>query len=321
MEKILVVAPLTRKLSPAMHRAVAYGRQTGAVVHLLRFDYYAPIDFSRRIFGAEVADRARRDYLEDGERVLAAQAQELSDKGVLVRKEVVWAPRLHEAVITKTRELRPDLVIKDIESEADGVLTRAHPVDWKLMRLCPAPLMLVHARSHVRPQRIAAAIDVMVPPEEAGFNDEIIRAAREIASISDACLDLVSVFSYTPIETYGAGFVADVYEIMEDSHREALNAFAAAHNIAGAHIQRMTNASAATGIVDAAARLSTDLIVLGSTYHNGWHRLMFGTTAESLLRRLNCDALLLKPQGFEQLLSEHMRLDAGSRQPTRAAVA
>jgi hypothetical protein len=65
------------------------------------FDYYAPIDHSARVFGPEVARRARRDFVEERMRWLSAQAAGLADQGLRVECEVIWAPQLHRALIAK----------------------------------------------------------------------------------------------------------------------------------------------------------------------------------------------------------------------------
>jgi universal stress protein E len=310
-ESILVVMPprqRQRQASPALHRAIAYAQRSGATLHLCLFDYYGPIDYSRTIFGMEVADRARHDFVEERMHGLSREAAALAERGLRVECEAVWAPHAHEAIVAKVLELKPDLVLKDVDCDGAGAGC-LHPsaLDWKLLRLCPAPLMLVRPQARLVPQRLMAAVDVTAPGGES-LNQRVAAAAAAYAGLSGATWRIASVFSYVPVDTYGTGFIADTYEIMDNSHREALSAFSAAHQVPAQRVLRRSAFDTAEGLAACAEDCQADLVVLGSAYHSGLDRLMSGTTAEALLRRLHCDVLLIKPAGFELEAGRHVDL-------------
>ncbi|HZR38275.1 MAG TPA: universal stress protein [Nevskia sp.] len=293
LKSILVVMSPQRHATPALHRAIAYAHRTKAVLHLYLFDHYAPIDYSRNIFGAEVSDRARHDFLQERMQWLSEQAAGLAAQGLRVECDVIWAPSAHKSILAKVLELKPDLVIKDVDSEpADGLL-RPSGLDWKLLRLCPSLLMLVHPRARLLPQQLLAAVDVTITGEEGKLNHRVVAAASACAGLSEGSFKLASIFSYVPVDTYGSGFIADTYDIMNNGHREALANFAALHSIPPLQILRRSAFDVAEGIAACARDTGTDLVVLGSAYHSGFDRLMFGTTAEALIRRLACDVLLV----------------------------
>ncbi|MBL6751970.1 MAG: universal stress protein [Nevskia sp.] len=311
LQSIMVVMPFERRLTPAVHRAVAYARQANAALHLRVFDHYGPIDYAKSVFGAEVSERARRDFLDERMQWLSQQAAALADQGLRVECDVTWAPVPHEAVIGATLDVRADLVVKDVDCDAaGGGALRPGAVDWKLLRMSPAPLMLVHPQARLLPQRVMAAVDVQVAGPAAALNDAVVDAARDFAGLSGAELDLGSVFSFVPIEPYGTGFIADTYEIMDNGHRDALRKFASSHGVAPAHTRRCASFDSADGIAACVRDCQADMVVLGSAYHSGLDRIMFGTTAEALLRRLACDVLLIKPEGFLDELARHLDLSA-----------
>ena len=309
LKNILVVIPQWRQASPALHRAMAYAHRTGATLHLYLFDYYAPIDHSSGIFGHEVADRARRDFLDERMRWLTQLAAGLSRQGIRVECDVIWAPEAPNSVIAKVLEVRADLVIKDVECERGGERRlRPEPLDWKLLRLCPAPLMLVHPESKVMPRSVLAAVDVNVAGEAGHLNDRVMNTARQIGSIGDCEPALLSVFSYTPIDTYASGFIADTYEIMSNAHRESLERFADKHHVRPGLVVRLCGFDVGQCIVDCARQRGADLVALGSAYKGLLGRLAFGTVAESAVRKLACDVLLVKPEHFETDLLRHLDL-------------
>jgi universal stress protein E len=304
---LVLLPPRQHKATPALHRAIAYAHRSGAALHLCLLDYYGPIDYSRTIFGMEVADRARHDFMEERMHWLSGEAAALAAQGLNVECEAVWAPHAPEAVVAKVLELKPDLVLKDVECDDRSGCLHPSPLDWKLLRLCPAPLMLVRPQSRLLPQRLMAAVDVMAPAGEP-LNQRVAAAAADYAELGEAAWRIASVFSYVPVDAYGTGFIADTYEIMDNSHREALSAFAAARQVPPQRVLRRSAFDPAEGLAACAQDCDADLVVLGSAYHGSFERLMFGTTAEALLRRLRCDVLLVKPAGFEQDVAHHVDL-------------
>lgn len=320
-KSIMVVMSPRRLATPALHRAAAYAHRTQAALHLYLFDHYAPIDYSRAVFGAEVAERARRDFVEERMRWLTGIAGGLADQGLNVDCDVVWSPHPHKAIVGKMLESRADLVLKDVESISSTQRSlRLSSLDSKLLRLSPAPLMLLHPASRLTPRRILTAVDALVPDEAGKLNDRVVEAAETCASLSGAQAELLSVFSYLPVETYAYGFIADTYEIMDGAHREALDSFAARHHINRNCVLRRSSFDVAEAIAQCARERSADLVAIGSAYHTGLDRLMFGTTAEALLRKLSCDVLLVKPAGIIDELTKHLDLPElhGTREPCAA---
>jgi universal stress protein E len=52
-------------------------------------------------------------------------------------------------------------------------------------------------------------------------------------------------------------------------------------------------------VLEVAAELHSDLVVMGAVSRSGLKRLFIGNTAEQLLDRLPCDLLVVKPTGFK----------------------
>ena len=308
LQTIMVLVSPRMKATPALHRAAAYARRTGAALHLYLFDHYAPIDYSRTIFGVEVAERARRDFIDERMHWLSDLAGGLAEQGLNVDCDVIWAPHPHQAVIGKILEIAADLVLKDVECvSSTHKALRPSALDSKLLRLSPAPLMLLHPASKLVPHHVLAAVDVLVPEEAGKLNDRVIEAAQDCAMLSAAQAELLSVFSYFPVDTYMTGFVADTYEVMDSSHNKALQGLAARHHISPNCVLRRSGFEVAETIAQCARERGADLVTLGSVYHSGIDRFLFGTTAEALLRKLSCDVLLVKPAGLVEELTKRLQ--------------
>lgn len=299
LDSILAVVPSARRLTPAVHRAAEYARRSSAVLHLNLFDCYPPIDWSQKWFGPEVAGRARRDFIDEHLRWLCAQAAGLADQGLRVECEVIWAPVRHDAILAQIQRTKADLVVEDVPADPNsGGTLLPSASDWKLLRLCPVPMMLVSPPARLLPSRLVAAVDIQAEAGGSLFNDRIFAVARQFAALSEAELHLTSIFAYLPIDTFGAGFIADTWEMMNRSHQEALDAFGQLQRLPAGRIHRRQAFDAAEGIAEVAGQIEADLVVIGSAYRSAFDRLLLGATAEGLLRRLRCDVLLVKPEGF-----------------------
>ena len=317
LRTVLVLMAPDARPGPALHRAMAYARRSGATLHLEIFDHYEPIDYAGSVFGVEVADRARRDFLDERMKALGEVARGLADNGLKVECDVSWARDPARAVVARMRALRPDLVIQDVEAEpGDGGRLRPSSADWKLIRLATAPLMLVHPKAKLEPGRVMAAVDVSIGGLAGVLNDQLVEAAQGLIVGDHGHFSLGSVFSCLPLGNYDAGFIANTWELMDAAHAESLKRFASRHQLRASQVLRTRRLEPADGIATLVAQNDIDLVVMGSSYHPAIDRLLFGSTAEALVRRLACDVLLIKPADFEaqvDALPAAIRSRGGSR--------
>jgi universal stress protein A len=90
--------------------------------------------------------------------------------------------------------------------------------------------------------------------------------------------------------------VADVGEQLEDSAARELPHFARCEEFEGLDVEDViTRGEAASEIVRVAAERRVDLIVLSSHGRTGLGRILFGSTAESVVRHAACPVLVVKP--------------------------
>lgn len=309
-ENILVVLGPERHLSAAVHRGTELARRGNAKLHLVLFDHHPLIDSAAEMVGTEVAALARREFFRERSQWLNEQASALSQKGLRVECDLIWAPVPHEAVLGKILEVNPDLVIVDVPLDSHKP-PRLHPTPliWKLLRLCPAALMLVQSDAKLVPHRLLAAVDVS--PGATGhetLNKRIVQGAQDLAQLCQAGVDVVSAFTYIPLQGEAIGFAPEIYDLADQTHSEAFKAFLGQTDIGADHGHRLIG-EPASAIAQCTHELNSDLLVIGAAYHSAWDRLLLGTTAETLLRHIGCDVLALKPNGFLEELARHIDLN------------
>ncbi len=309
-QRILVIADNGLRRTPAIERAAQLAKATGAELHLCLFDHHAGIAAIGTV-SEEVMALAKAGFLREREEWLADEAAALEAEGATVRTDVVWGKPVHEKVIGKVAEIKPDLVIKDVHAESAVRRLLYTPLDWQLMRLCPAPLLLVNSQAHPLPQRVIASVDTGVIGEDAeALNDQVVRCALQLALQCNASLHLAHAFdgltTAAAVDPQGDGLlISEAYEALRESRKERFDSFAARHGVPEDH-KHFIDGPCAEAIGDLADVTAADVVAVGSVYREGLERLILGSSAERILHRLHCDVLVVKPPEFIHVLAEHL---------------
>src|SRR6478609_334822 len=90
--------------------------------------------------------------------------------------------------------------------------------------------------------------------------------------------------------------IADIAEQLEDSAERELPKLAECDECAGLNVEEMVvHGEAAAEIVRVAKDRNVDLIVIASHGRTGLGRILFGSTAEAVVRHAHCPVLVVKP--------------------------
>ena len=95
--------------------------------------------------------------------------------------------------------------------------------------------------------------------------------------------------------------IADISEQLEDSAERELPKIAECEECAGLGVEELiVHGEAASEIVRVAKERSVDLIVISSHGRTGLGRILFGSTAEAVVRHASCPVLVVKPPQEEE---------------------
>lgn len=299
IKRILLIAPSEMVRTPAFDRAHALACATGALLHIVAFDYVQVLAVAG-LFDHDAMAQAREGYLQVHRHWLEQQARFQRCIGLQVTTEVVWAKSSRSNVLEYVNDFHPDLVIKDTHHVP--ALDRAfhRPLDWLLLRDCPSHLHLVTEARNPKPLNILAVIDLSHLEElTQGLNDRILDLASTLAASCGSTLQLLNVSSWSVV---GDATMSVPTLSLNDSLRDAVNdaqeeAFEALAERYGIDRQRR---HLLTGIPHKviglfAKRHAFDMVVLGTAYSHGLDRFI-GSTAESVLNRAPCSLMFVKPR-------------------------
>lgn len=299
-QRILGILAPTKPGSPALEHAVQTALANQAHLDLCSFDYNKALVRSRML-DEEMLEQAieyyRRRQVEAIEGALAKQAKRPDD----VHVDTVWDKHLTRAMIDRIYTLGSDLVVKDIEAIASTRRLFLTPRDWQLIRMCPAPLLLVHPQGSSKPKRIMVAVDPMrAHNQPAELDAEALEHARKLAETWGAELHIAHAFEVTAeamelLFDPGMLDTVDHANNLRDEHRAALLEFAKQHDVPVEYTHFVEGAPQ-YALARLASDLNIDLLVLNGIARRGLKRALLGSTAEQILPEAGCNVLVLKPR-------------------------
>lgn len=297
-QRVLLIAPSAMTRGPAFERAGALAAALQLPLHIVAFDYVAALAVAG-LFAPDEVDHAREGYLHKHRQWLGEQARHLAKWGIVVTSEVAWVKEPYVEILRYVCEMDVALIIKNAEEEPYLKRLFFTPLDWRLLRDCPAPVHLVTDSRHPQPQKILAIVDVLRSEiEDLRLNDQIVRAAVKLAGQCDAQVQLLHVFDWTAIYALDTGLGAlplatGMGELLGQAQREAFSALAERHGVAP-DCRHFIEGIPLETICGFASESGTDVIVMGTVQHGGLDKLL-GSTAEHLLHRAPCSVLAIKP--------------------------
>ena len=284
--------------TPAFDRAHALACATGALLHIVAFDYVQALALAG-LFDHDAMAQAREGYLQVHRHWLEQQARFHRCIGIQVTTEVVWAKSTPAHMLDYVNDFHADLVIKDTHHVP--ALDRAfhRPLDWLLLRDCPAPLHLVTDAKNPKPLKILAAIDLSHLEELThGLNDRILDLASTVAASFGCALHMLNVSNWsvvgdTAISVPTLSLDEQFEDAVNDAQEEAFEVLAERYGIEKKRRHLLTGIPhKVIGLF--AQQNAFDMVVLGTVYHHGIDRFI-GSTAESVLNRAPCSLMIVKP--------------------------
>lgn len=214
-----------------------------------------------------------------------------------------------------------EVIRKALAWSASLIVQATHPstgsntfftsADWHLMRKSPIPVWIVKSPGYP-PRHVAAAVELTdTEPHAEEFNRQIVELAAALASRAGAAL---SVFSAWHLPGEATLRNSPMLRVPADKLERALarartEAEERQQALAGWLSQRcplpperltwrLENGQPRDVIPAFTADQAVDLLVMGTVGRTGIPGLLIGNTAETILSRIKCSVITMKPSPF-----------------------
>ena len=283
-QRLLLIADQTLQQSPALLRAVALAKVSGAVLDIRAFVEPVPVV---HLWEEKTDDAGYQRYMRRYRRWVSDEVELLGGQGLDVSVEVVFTTHPLLDILKTVEELKPDLLIKDVTLEP--VLKRVFitPLDCHLLRECPVPVHLVNQARYSLPHRVVAAVDPFDPSTQiSGLNDTIIQTANALALQCDAPLHLLYAYDLSPAfnadsPLVGGGWGVDFIEELRQSLHQAFVTLADRHGVPPER-RHFVMGLPVPVISEFVEQYLADVVVMGTVHRVGIDRLIGSNTERAL---------------------------------------
>ncbi|WP_404394069.1 universal stress protein [Stutzerimonas chloritidismutans] len=236
---------------------------------------------------------------------LATLREQLESDGHQVTTQQAWHESVHQTIINVQQAEGCGLVVK--QHVPDNPLKRAllTPEDWKLLRYCPSPVLMVKTDKPWTGGNILAAVDVgNADLEHRTLHATIINHGYEIASLADGKLHVISAHPSAMLSAADPAF--QLKETIEARYRDACKQFQEEFQIPDARLH-VEEGPADALIPRVCHQLKAVVTVIGTVARTGFSGALMGNTAEVVLDTLESDVLVLKPNDIIDHLEDLVR--------------
>jgi nucleotide-binding universal stress UspA family protein len=262
------------------------------------------------------ADELQALIVRDRAETLERRTEPLRRDGVAVSTEVLRGRR-HIEMVRQVLRGGHHLLMKEAEPNEDVLFGST---DMHLLRTCPCPAWLVKPGHGERLfSQVLAPVDPAPPPDEEdllhikedvapkdlALDAKILELSGSLAESDGAELHVLHVWSAPgegALRQHMFLGLRQVEHYVEDSRAEARKALdgllAESPDRTGRRFVHLLKGDPADAIAEFAKSGRIDLIVMGTVARTGVGGLLIGDTAETVLQRVDCSVLAVKPAGF-----------------------
>jgi universal stress protein E len=307
IHNILVIVDPTAEQHPAIAKGALLAEKLGARLELFVCETKASKEAR---LAAHLRKNRDQPFLVNVKAKLESLAAPLRARGVDVTVESECADPLHVALADRTKRTTADLVIKDTHHHSLAKRTFLTNTDWQLIRTCPVPLLLTKATNWASNPRVVAAVDPgHTNDKPAALDYRILDYASHVSKKLGG--ELHALHAYLPVVIVAAATASsppmamavtpEDLAIEERRERKRVQELVTEYGVTAANIHVEVGGPAEV-LPRLAGALNADIVTMGAISRSGLQRVFIGSTAEDVLERLPCDALIVKSPDFAAML-------------------
>ncbi|MFS2156736.1 universal stress protein [Pseudomonas sp. Pseusp122] len=283
--KLLLVLDPDKPLGRVLAYAVELARAHGAVLHIC-----VPVMLATSVESTGAPERSLENklHLARVQAWLQAGLAQLGSSihGVSIVAIYPWSLSLHDSLIDTQERVDPDLLIKLQEEYSLDGRPFIMPLDWRLLRECRAPVLLQSAAAVHGPEKVMAALDLVAQGQGPSLDEQVVRAALQLAAPFGAAVHLVHAFDFASM----AGWNHEM--ATQRRHCEARLARIAGYHAIPAQNCHLLDGRPLATLSHLVVPQQCDVMVIGRSPHEALDTCL-GNTAERIVARHPACCLLV----------------------------
>lgn len=303
IQRILVHISPDNDNGPLIARASRIAMATGASVELFSSVYSASLH-QAYLFDKHAERHAEHGYVKSVEAKLEQIAYLFDAQNIRVGVDVYWAREQIDGLMRKILRFEPDLVM--LAHSHHNMLAElfVEDSDKRLIRECPAPLLLTQSRDWPDHICIAAGVDPLHACIEPMRQDRLVlETVKQFASLLQADMRVVHSFHTLPQAAIFDEHLATDYEGLHlkvlAEHRACLNDLLRPYALDAESAEVSMLEGEAHKVLPRYVRdIPIAILAVGHVSKGLLERVISGSTVERMLDSLECDLLVVKPSGF-----------------------
>ncbi|PCH63959.1 MAG: hypothetical protein COC19_00435 [SAR86 cluster bacterium] len=297
IHNILVVIDPELERDFVLDRALFIASQTQANVHLFinSTNTLNQRAFSYKAIGSQFFEKQRELVTQQYKNIL--RAAELEFSNLKINTNILFSEEhnLAEAIIKQARDCNCDLVLKSTHHKSKSHQRWVSNTDWRLIRKCSSPLLLVKAQQWYEGGSIVAAVDPMhIKADQSRLDHALIAGAENLAaSLQQTAHVFHCYYPYVSSLFPSAEEVDEYLTEVRVQHTQKLDQLLASHNIDIDSV-KLTQGELLPALTNYLSQIDANILIIGALSRNVIERAIIGNTAEKILDDCPCDVLILK---------------------------
>ncbi len=255
-------------------------------------------------------DQFRKDLIDNLRKRIEEEIKNCRTFGTNIRVETTFGKSFIE-FIKKALYTEANIIVKASRSKNENRLFFSS-TDWHLIRKSPIPVWIVKGNRLNKLKRVVVALDVLEQSDHQTFNEELLSMAANIASKSNAHLAVYSAWELFGLDVImSSPSLKNSFQSADKILEKTASTVAAEHEKLQIWLKKhslinetsvswhIENAKVQDSFPKFANDHDIDLIVMGTLNRIGIPGFFIGNTAETILSKVKCSVLTMKPSKFD----------------------
>lgn len=212
---------------------------------------------------------------------------------------ICWCDHAYQSVLDNSEDASFDIVVKAAAKHHSIVDRVMKHQDWNLLKMCPAPVLLVKEKPAWDSKQVLAAVDsTSLDASHKVINEHILEFSELIDSENQYDTHIVNsypIMSLTLASLPDTPVPEDLQQYVIDQHQKSTDELAQKYNIPDNQIH-VREGEPEEVITQIAKEISADVVLVGILSEADLQSVILGSTVEHVMDMTNSDVLAIKPQ-------------------------